>query len=129
MSIDDKRAEEDESDESPTSVIESEGADAENIDVERFTLPKSISVRSNGYVKVAQPGTSTAAGTRAATRPRTANTFNASVSHFRFTLPLNFLLFNSQKRSFLICSLIAMRFLFYFVCLCGSLLRNVAIDF
>ncbi|KAL6295119.1 hypothetical protein ACE6H2_003261 [Prunus campanulata] len=78
MSIDDKRAEEDESDESPTSVIESEGADAENIDVERFTLPKSISVRSNGYVKVAQPGTSTAAGTRAAARPRTATTFNAS---------------------------------------------------
>ncbi|XP_008243302.1 PREDICTED: zinc finger CCCH domain-containing protein 15 [Prunus mume] len=78
MSIDDKRAEEDESDESPTSVIESEGADAENIDAERFTLPKSISVRSNGYVKVAQPGTSTAAGTRVPTRPRTANTFNAS---------------------------------------------------
>ncbi|KAI5401348.1 hypothetical protein KIW84_065991, partial [Lathyrus oleraceus] len=38
------------SDESPTSVIDNGG-----IETERFSLPKSISVRSNGYLKIAQP--------------------------------------------------------------------------
>ncbi|KAM0961275.1 hypothetical protein ACFX13_020999 [Malus domestica] len=85
MKIDDKRAEQDMSDESPMSVIESEGGDAENIDVERFSLPKSISVRSDGYVKAAQAaqaGASTASRTRTTSRPRAATTFNASQKVF-----------------------------------------------
>ncbi|XP_009356203.2 zinc finger CCCH domain-containing protein 15-like [Pyrus x bretschneideri] len=79
MRTDDKRAEQDVSDESPTSVIESEGGDAENIDAERFSLPKSISVRSNGYVKAAQAAQ---AGASTATRTGTATTFNASQKVF-----------------------------------------------
>ncbi|KAI9088611.1 hypothetical protein K1719_029725 [Acacia pycnantha] len=57
--------------ESPTSVIEN------NVEVERFSLPKSISVRSNGYLKVAQAvtgGASNGSRTKAATRPRTSLT-------------------------------------------------------
>ncbi|XP_054792036.1 zinc finger CCCH domain-containing protein 15-like [Prosopis cineraria] len=54
------------SNESPTSVIENNG------EVERFSLPKSISVRSNGYLKVAQASTGSSNGTRTkgAARPR-----------------------------------------------------------
>ena len=63
------------SDESPTSVIENP------VEVERFSLPKSISVRSNGYLKMAQTGgaASNASGnTKGATptspnRPRTSS--------------------------------------------------------
>ncbi|KAL4612382.1 hypothetical protein ACB092_08G194400 [Castanea dentata] len=56
--------------ESPTSVIES--GRLQNADVERFSLPKSISVRSNGYLKNNQPAGSTRT-TRTATRPRPAS--------------------------------------------------------
>ncbi|KAK9934672.1 hypothetical protein M0R45_021808 [Rubus argutus] len=78
LSIDEKSAEEEElSDQSPTSVVESE--DAENVDVERFSLPKSISVRSNGYVKLPPATAATnAARTRTAARSRTAKAINAS---------------------------------------------------
>ncbi|XVE92624.1 hypothetical protein REPUB_Repub01dG0114100 [Reevesia pubescens] len=56
--------EEEVSDESPTSVME--GA----VDVERVTLPKSISVRSNGYLKMMSESGATQRGkTRGATRP------------------------------------------------------------
>ncbi|KAI4313876.1 hypothetical protein L6164_026823 [Bauhinia variegata] len=57
------------SDESPTSVIESP------VEVERFSLPKSISVRSNGYLKMAQTAGSagSASRTKSATRPRTTS--------------------------------------------------------
>lgn len=81
LSIDEQSAEEEElSDQSPTSVVESE--DAENVDVERFSLPKSISVRSNGYVKLPPATAATnAARTRTAARSRTAKAVNASVSH------------------------------------------------
>ncbi|XP_050120266.1 zinc finger CCCH domain-containing protein 15-like [Malus sylvestris] len=82
MRIDDKRAERDVSNKSPTSVIESEGGDAENIDVERFSLPKSISVRSNGYVKAAQAAQAAQAGASTATRTVTATAFNASQKVF-----------------------------------------------
>ncbi|XP_004497021.1 zinc finger CCCH domain-containing protein 15 isoform X2 [Cicer arietinum] len=62
------------SDESPTSVIENNG-----VEVERFSLPKSISVRSNGYLKMAQPPTvatnnSNACRTKGATRSRASST-------------------------------------------------------
>ncbi|KAJ1380766.1 Zinc finger, CCCH-type [Sesbania bispinosa] len=60
------------SDESPTSVIENNG-----VEVERFALPKSISVRSNGYLKMAQSAnvaTNNACRTKGATRPRTSST-------------------------------------------------------
>ncbi|KAI4357729.1 hypothetical protein L6164_001660 [Bauhinia variegata] len=55
------------SDESPTSVIESP------VEVERFSLPKSISVRSNGYLKMTQTAASASNASRnkSATRPRT----------------------------------------------------------
>ena len=66
--------------ESPTSVIES--GRLQNADVERFSLPKSISVRSNGYLKNNpahhQPAGSTRT-TRTATRPRPASPLNATV--------------------------------------------------
>ena len=58
--------------ESPTSVIES--GRNQNADVERFSLPKSISVRSNGYLKnpTHQPAAPTR--TRTATKPPPATT-------------------------------------------------------
>lgn len=58
------------SNESPTSVIEN------TVEVERFSLPKSISVRSNGYLKVAQTvaGASNGSRTKGPTRPRTSST-------------------------------------------------------
>ncbi|XP_028758142.1 zinc finger CCCH domain-containing protein 15-like [Neltuma alba] len=59
------------SNESPTSVIEN------NVEVERFSLPKSISVRSNGYLKAAQPtaaGASNGSRPKGAARPRTSLT-------------------------------------------------------
>ncbi|KAI5401344.1 zinc finger CCCH domain-containing protein 15 [Lathyrus oleraceus] len=64
------------SDESSTSVIDNNDVD---VDAERFSLPKSISVRSNGYVKVAQPPatvTNNNAGriTKGATRSRASST-------------------------------------------------------
>lgn len=60
------------SDESPTSVIENNG-----VEVERFSLPKSISVRSNGYLKMAQSAavaTNNACRTKGATRSRASST-------------------------------------------------------
>ena len=66
--------------ESPTSVIES--GRLQNADVERISLPKSISVRSNGYLKNNpahhQPAGSTRP-TRTATRPRPASPLIATV--------------------------------------------------
>ncbi|XWS23410.1 hypothetical protein CRYUN_Cryun28dG0011800 [Craigia yunnanensis] len=60
--------EEEVSDESPTSVME--GA----LDVERVLLPKSISVMSNGYLKMmSQAGTSHRGKTRGLTWPRNAS--------------------------------------------------------
>ncbi|WVY97802.1 hypothetical protein V8G54_029953 [Vigna mungo] len=61
------------SDESPTSVMENNV-----VEVERFSLPKSISVRSNGYLKMAQsPAVATNNNTtrnKGATRPRATAT-------------------------------------------------------
>ena len=61
------------SDESPTSVIENNGVEGE-----RFSLPKSISVRSNGYLKMAQSAAAatnnTACRTKGASRPRSSST-------------------------------------------------------
>ncbi|KAL1295983.1 hypothetical protein HN51_056772 [Arachis hypogaea] len=63
------------SDESPTSVIENNG-----VEVERFSLPKSISVRSNGYLKMAQSAAAatatntTTCRTKPTTRPRVSST-------------------------------------------------------
>ncbi|KAL5763466.1 hypothetical protein ACOSP7_019730 [Xanthoceras sorbifolium] len=52
--------------ESPTSVME-------NVDVKRVTLPKSISVRSNGYLKLGPPAAAVAtASSNNKARPRTA---------------------------------------------------------
>lgn len=61
---------------SPTSVIESNNG---NVEVERYSLPKSISVRSNGYLKLAQPvppaaTTNNACRPKNATRPRATST-------------------------------------------------------
>ncbi|KAF7827740.1 Zinc finger CCCH domain-containing protein 15 [Senna tora] len=60
------------SNESPTSVIEN------TVEVERFSLPKSISVRSNGYLKVAPQTVAGASSqgnrTKGPTRPRTSST-------------------------------------------------------
>ncbi|KAJ9708291.1 hypothetical protein PVL29_000378 [Vitis rotundifolia] len=64
------------SNESPTSVIESDRV--ERIDVERITLPKSISVRSNGYLKMSQPGTSEGGRTRIPNRLRTTSPLNGT---------------------------------------------------
>ncbi|KAG4398043.1 hypothetical protein AAZX31_10G255400 [Glycine max] len=63
------------SEESPTSVIENNNV----VEVERFSLPKSISVRSNGYLKTAQsaalaPNNSNATRNKGATRPRASAT-------------------------------------------------------
>lgn len=68
---------EDISDESPTSVME--GGRVEGVEVERFSLPKSISVRSNGYLKMAQTGTSQGGKIRASSRPRTASPVKVTV--------------------------------------------------
>ncbi|KAK2405229.1 hypothetical protein P8452_10758 [Trifolium repens] len=61
------------SDESPTSVIDNNG-----VETERFSLPKSISVRSNGYLKVAQPPAvvtnNNAVRTKGANRSRASST-------------------------------------------------------
>ncbi|CAK8573984.1 unnamed protein product [Lathyrus sativus] len=64
------------SDESSTSVIDNNDVDDE---AERFSLPKSISVRSNGYVKVAQPpaaatNNNACRSTKGATRSRASST-------------------------------------------------------
>ncbi|KAJ8769087.1 hypothetical protein K2173_000205 [Erythroxylum novogranatense] len=53
-------------DESPTSVME-----VQNVDTERVTLPKSISVRSNGYLKMMNQ--TRVAKPRGPTRPQTAS--------------------------------------------------------
>ncbi|GLU04689.1 hypothetical protein SLE2022_218250 [Rubroshorea leprosula] len=61
--------EEDVSDESPTSVMESPA-----VDVERVLLPKSISVRSNGYLKMMTQGSVSQGGkTRGAAPPGKAS--------------------------------------------------------
>ena len=65
----------------PTSVIESNRV--EMIDVKRITLPKSISVRSNGYLKMCQPGTSEDGRTRP-NRLRTASPLSGTVRRERF---------------------------------------------
>ncbi|CAI8605004.1 unnamed protein product [Vicia faba] len=61
------------SDESPTSVIDNNG-----VETERFSLPKSISVRSNGYLKIAQPPAvvtnNNACRTKGGTRSRASST-------------------------------------------------------
>ncbi|OIV89200.1 hypothetical protein TanjilG_25113 [Lupinus angustifolius] len=61
------------SEESPTSVIENNG-----VEVERFALPKSISVRSNGYLKTQSaavvPTNTVATRIKGATRPRASST-------------------------------------------------------
>ncbi|CAN0871449.1 Zinc finger CCCH domain-containing protein 15 [Linum grandiflorum] len=62
-------------DQSPTSVIEVQGAG----DTDRISLPKSISVRSNAYLKIGQnaaPGASTK--TRSLTRPRNTKPLDGS---------------------------------------------------
>ncbi|KAG2709447.1 hypothetical protein I3760_05G239800 [Carya illinoinensis] len=62
---------------SPTSVIENRRI--QNVDVERFSLPKSISVRSNGYLKTATQANAAGGGrTRSANRLRTTNPLNAT---------------------------------------------------
>ena len=71
--------EDDVSDESPTSVMEGV------VDVERVMLPKSISVRSNGYLKMmSQPGASHRGKTRGPTRPGNASQLSGEVSLFFF---------------------------------------------
>ncbi|XP_052729975.1 zinc finger CCCH domain-containing protein 15 isoform X2 [Vigna angularis] len=61
------------SDESPTSVMENNV-----VEVERFSLPKSISVRSNGYLKMAQSAAlatnNNVTRNKGATRPRATAT-------------------------------------------------------
>ncbi|KAJ7954156.1 Zinc finger CCCH domain-containing protein [Quillaja saponaria] len=57
------------SDERPTSVVENN-----TVGTERFSLPKSISVRSNGYLKMVQAADASNGGrTRSITRPRTTS--------------------------------------------------------
>lgn len=70
--------------ESPTSVME-------NVEVKRISLPKSISVRSNGYLKMGQatPASATAAAT-SKTRPRTAMPLKPTVSDLQFIPLLSF---------------------------------------
>lgn len=58
-------------DKSPTSVMEVRG-----VDTERISLPKSISVRSNGYLKLSQAG---ASKTRSVARPRTTSPLTEAV--------------------------------------------------
>ncbi|PRQ40263.1 putative transcription factor C3H family [Rosa chinensis] len=77
LSIDGKSSaqeEEELSDQSPTSE------EAENVDVERISLPKSISVRSNGYVKLppVTAATNAAARIQTAARSRIAKAISAS---------------------------------------------------
>ncbi|KAM5567821.1 hypothetical protein ABKV19_015742 [Rosa sericea] len=82
LSIDGKSSaqeEEELSDQSPTSE------EAENVDVERISLPKSISVRSNGYVKLPPVTAATNAAARTAARSRIAKAISASVSRCYFT--------------------------------------------
>ncbi|KAK8537257.1 hypothetical protein V6N13_042193 [Hibiscus sabdariffa] len=63
------------SDESPTSVMEGAG------DVERVMLPKSISVRSNGYLKmINQAGASHRGKTRGPTRTGNASQLSGAVN-------------------------------------------------
>lgn len=72
--------EEEVSDESPTSVMEG------GVDAERVMLPKSISVRSNGYLKMMnQAGASHRGRTRGPTRPGNASQLSGAVS-FLFLL-------------------------------------------
>ena len=63
--------------ESPTSVIES--GRLQSADVERFSLPKSISVSSNGYLKNNHAHAGSSSTTQTATRPRPASPLNATV--------------------------------------------------
>lgn len=70
-------------DESPTSVME--GGRVEGVEVERFSLPKSISVRSNGYLKIAQGGTTQAGKIRTSSRPRTASPAKVSKIMTRYS--------------------------------------------
>ncbi|XP_057961325.1 zinc finger CCCH domain-containing protein 15 [Malania oleifera] len=65
------RAWEEANDESPTSVIESDRI--ERMDVERVALPKSISVRSSGYLKAAQAGGSNVGANRSPTPARSGS--------------------------------------------------------
>lgn len=60
--------------ESPTSVME-------NVDVKRVSLPKSISVRSNGYLKMGQPAAAAAAAA-SKTRPRTPAPLRPTVNYY-----------------------------------------------
>ncbi|KAK7289785.1 hypothetical protein RIF29_03729 [Crotalaria pallida] len=70
--------EEDEvSEESPRSVIENNGG---GDDVERFSLPKSISVRSNGYLKTGQCGAGVGNGNRKNTKGATRSRASSSTA-------------------------------------------------
>lgn len=87
MSIGNKRAEgrrhranweEEVNEESPTSVVES--GMVENVEVGRSTLPKSISVRSNGYLKIGAQGVPSNGGrARSAIRSRPAAPLTVTV--------------------------------------------------
>ncbi|XP_050373891.1 zinc finger CCCH domain-containing protein 15 [Argentina anserina] len=82
LSIDGKSStheEEDFSDQSPMSDV-MDNEEAENVNVERTALPKSISVRSSGYVKLppVTAATNAAARTRTAARSRIAKAASAS---------------------------------------------------
>lgn len=73
---------------SPTSVIES--GRVQNVEVERkrFSLPKSISVRSSGYLKTATQASARGGGvTRGATRFPTTSPLNVTVILFNILSP------------------------------------------
>lgn len=114
LSIEDKRsaAWDDVADGSPTSVIES--GRVQNVDVERkrFSLPKSISVRSSGYLKTASQATARGgAATQSPTRFPTTSPLNVTVILFNILSPACIILFTNK------------RFSFFFVFCFSSLLR------
>lgn len=96
MSIGDKGAEsrrgrawdEERSEESPTSAVDS--GRVENVEVGRSSLPKSISVRSNGYLKIGAQGVASNGGrARSTTRSRPGIPLKVAVN-LKFTPPYFF---------------------------------------
>jgi hypothetical protein len=89
-------------DASPTSVIES--GRVQNVDVERgrFSLPKSISVRSSGYMKTAthQASARGGGGTRSATRFPSTSPLNVTVILSNILSPACIILFTNRRFSF-----------------------------